>query len=509
MDGVSFATALPPYMRAVRNKFYNVPGVGILRASEIKEGTGGFYYGPEGRQQFSRLPLGQPFEETEYEQNPEWTGLSEDEKNKRLGNYTRTVSALMPPSNQNNNSNNNQNSMASIQSEAYSRAPSSPAAPIIKNLEYIVKPGDNLAKIGQQFGVDWKKITGYKSGNPNLIYAGEKLSIPTGTQESPTPTFTTPSPTGQGASINDVVNNSAGVASYKNPFYEQLIGQLTPIITSMGQPNPDLEKYKAQIGTFDEEVNKFSSLLSDLDARVRRGQSAESARKAPMEIVTGRQAEIARDASADRGDILASIDTATRARTSAENAYNLSANAENARLSKVSAVTGLLANLEALNAPKEKEIDTYTDKTGNRISVFYDERTGQTRKVNLGLTDPNVDTSIVEVNGRKLLVNAHTGETIKDLGAATSGSGTATERQTALEKAAIAAARTELSKPEYYGKDKYISPEVYMKHRTDYAELIGDPANFDKVFYSFLSPQERDRLGIGKESYTPSTGRNY
>jgi len=54
---------------------------------------------------------------------------------------------------------------------------------------YKVKSGDTLSKIGAQFGVDWKKITGYKSGNPNLIYPGEVLTIPTSTS---VPSTTTP-----------------------------------------------------------------------------------------------------------------------------------------------------------------------------------------------------------------------------------------------------------------------------------------------------------------------------
>ena len=56
---------------------------------------------------------------------------------------------------------------------------------------YTVKPGDTLSKIGKRFGVDWRKITGYRSGNPNLIYPGEVLTIPTGETTTPTTTPTT------------------------------------------------------------------------------------------------------------------------------------------------------------------------------------------------------------------------------------------------------------------------------------------------------------------------------
>ncbi len=46
---------------------------------------------------------------------------------------------------------------------------------------YTVQKGETLSQIGKKFGVDYNKITGYKSGNPNLIYPGEVLNIPTAT----------------------------------------------------------------------------------------------------------------------------------------------------------------------------------------------------------------------------------------------------------------------------------------------------------------------------------------
>jgi len=52
-------------------------------------------------------------------------------------------------------------------------------------ITYTVKPGDTLSAIGQKYGVDWRKITGYRSGNPSLIYPGEVLTIPT--EETTTP----------------------------------------------------------------------------------------------------------------------------------------------------------------------------------------------------------------------------------------------------------------------------------------------------------------------------------
>ena len=45
-------------------------------------------------------------------------------------------------------------------------------------MQYTVKSGDTLSGIGAKLGVDWHKITGYRSGNPNVIRPGEVLNIP-------------------------------------------------------------------------------------------------------------------------------------------------------------------------------------------------------------------------------------------------------------------------------------------------------------------------------------------
>lgn len=57
---------------------------------------------------------------------------------------------------------------------------------------YTVKKGDTLSKIAGDYGVGMDKITGYKSGNPDLIYEGETVSIgdkAPSTQSTGTPTY--------------------------------------------------------------------------------------------------------------------------------------------------------------------------------------------------------------------------------------------------------------------------------------------------------------------------------
>lgn len=45
-------------------------------------------------------------------------------------------------------------------------------------MPYIVKAGDNLSTIGARLGVDWRQMSGYRSGNPSLIYPGETITWP-------------------------------------------------------------------------------------------------------------------------------------------------------------------------------------------------------------------------------------------------------------------------------------------------------------------------------------------
>lgn len=55
--------------------------------------------------------------------------------------------------------------------------PVTPSPDVSAGIKYTVQSGDNLSTIAQRFGVSINQITGYRSGNPNLIYPGEVLTI--------------------------------------------------------------------------------------------------------------------------------------------------------------------------------------------------------------------------------------------------------------------------------------------------------------------------------------------
>lgn len=50
---------------------------------------------------------------------------------------------------------------------------------VVFGATYLVEKGDTLASIAKDYGVSVGAITGYKSGNPNVIQVGEKLNIAT------------------------------------------------------------------------------------------------------------------------------------------------------------------------------------------------------------------------------------------------------------------------------------------------------------------------------------------
>ena len=83
-------------------------------------------------------------------------------------------------------------------------------------MQYVVQPGDTLSAIGAKLGVDWKTITGYRSGDPNKIYIGENLNVPD--KVAPTPAAPAPAltPTGSTSSSTPTPTPSGDLPSEQN-----------------------------------------------------------------------------------------------------------------------------------------------------------------------------------------------------------------------------------------------------------------------------------------------------
>lgn len=87
---------------------------------------------------------------------------------------------------------------------------------------YQVKGGDTLGAIAKQYNVPVSSITGYKSGNPNLIYPGETLSIGGGAVSPTAPPQM--SNTGQVQSYLNTVQNQSFKSSFDRGKNEGYIG---------------------------------------------------------------------------------------------------------------------------------------------------------------------------------------------------------------------------------------------------------------------------------------------
>lgn len=71
--------------------------------------------------------------------------------------------------------------------------PQQPSQPASGRVCVVVQPGDSLSSIAARHGGQWQEYTGYRSGNPELIYAGETVCHGSGTASQPVtkPQYTT------------------------------------------------------------------------------------------------------------------------------------------------------------------------------------------------------------------------------------------------------------------------------------------------------------------------------
>jgi LysM repeat protein len=134
---------------------------------------------------------------------------------------------------------------------------------------YTVKSGDTLSSIGANQGVDWKSITGYKSGNPSLIYPGEVLS------------WGAPAPASAPSTPAPVSNTNTAPAAGSS---QALTGELTNFDSTAQNPidiyNSALEKLgitdaRTRVTNLRKSLTDNQSLLDNLSGNIQ-GRTANS-----------------------------------------------------------------------------------------------------------------------------------------------------------------------------------------------------------------------------------------
>lgn len=167
---------------------------------------------------------------------------------------------------------------------------------------YTVKKGETLSGIGAKLGVDWRKITGYRSGDPNLIYPGETLNLPgvspvkekyEALKESmPGEPLTLP---GLGEEVKDRALGAVTPGEEPETPQDKMIADLTKRLTAyttgptLIEEKKRLEEEKGvlgmreRVGSFEEEMATTQTLLDQLEGditqRTREFLVAEPARR--------------------------------------------------------------------------------------------------------------------------------------------------------------------------------------------------------------------------------------
>ena len=171
---------------------------------------------------------------------------------------------------------------------------------------YTVKSGDTLSAIGAKYGIDYKTITGYKSGNPNLIYPGEVLTLGGGAAPSAGAGISAPAPQPAPQPAQDI-------NQFLDKYQEQIMASVvqkpetrvrTPEeIKAMVEPSvglPGVLDYKQMFMGYRDEygVADLEQVLTGLKAEedelvagFRQQRTTERGKPVAMNVISGRIGE--------------------------------------------------------------------------------------------------------------------------------------------------------------------------------------------------------------------------
>lgn len=250
--------------------------------------------------------------------------------------------------------------------------PQSIAPPVVQPAggSYTVQPGDTLSAIATKMRTTIDKITGYASGNPNLIKPGEVLRV--GAESSPA-SFTgidatkTPAPKNPLADITSIDTYKgvmAGVDTAQtdyNTAAKKLGDTLTPINSA------DIMKTKSvdqKVEAKSQAVLDAETLLNNRRAEWEKNiQSLESQPGVLMPVIAGQQAQQLKLANIDLARLEADV---SAKKGNYQDAYNLAKYAADLEVQtkqdeRSTASTGLTLAESKLNQANQKKVDFVTN----------------------------------------------------------------------------------------------------------------------------------------------------
>lgn len=264
------------------------------------------------------------------------------------------------------------------------------AANYLSSLEKPTQPSTPTKISGPTYAGPVASNTGATSTNPTPSPAKTAY---TNSLKSPTPVSNTPTPpvvpqnqpitgnttTPSGATVNATTGATVSTPPTQDTSYKDAYNAY---IQSL-QPNAD--------------VTKATQNLNDLNLQAQKDQETALDRGDTLGFATGEASRVAKNNSFG-------IDAATNTLNALTGEQTANTNANKARLD-------FQSSLQTNEKPYTVGNDTYQL---NPDSGKYEK---------ISSTPAKLDTSVVDVNGNKVLVNNQTGETIKNLGSSTDTSG--------------------------------------------------------------------------------------
>ncbi len=158
--------------------------------------------------------------------------------------------------------------------------------------QYVVKPGDTLSQIAQQKGTNVSDISGYKSGDPNLIYPGEVLTFKGGS----------PATAQMSGQINQAVKQ--GILPPTSPALQSLQQQEGEVLNAMTKAKQaidtgDVVGVDAYRKLAEDAKTKYETGLADLfkELPAARAKRAQLSIPGEREKVIGQQLNTLRSAA--------------------------------------------------------------------------------------------------------------------------------------------------------------------------------------------------------------------
>ena len=383
---------------------------------------------------------------------------------------------------------------------------------------YTVKSGDTLSQIAKNYGVSINDITGYRSGNPNLIYPGEVLTIkpsstiPTGSITGGQTPITLPEGTTQ---LNDIINQAKSILASSSALTgttgttagtSEMPKWLKDYLDTIEKPTDLTGEYKRIAGEEGIEakqtlVNNLTQQLNTITAEAQQAQLILEQQAGGRDITStflGRQAqEITRQAAIKvlpvQAQLAAAQGNLALAQERVNTLFKFQTDYED-RLYDYNKELRTTAFQWATNEQKNI-LDAQQRAEDKAFTLLRDNLNAGQNLASTALSNgyPQIAAQIMALDPKSATYTA-------DL-ARLAGGIQKEEKITESEKnvSYIQKTATEFDNLMKAKGWPYVDGNIYLEKRRGYP---GSQSEFDKEFSYLLSPGDKEKYGMSKSSIT-------